>query len=150
LPRYTTLSDILAADGVKQQIGADVRALVEQQLDAKSGISATVLKAAYKVVTAFAPGYYEAKIERIVPDVLARLQPFWSDFQSSGGGQFGDYLNGRAPEVAEAVLGVTDALAQRSNRAVVVKAYNTVRGGAVEHIQAALPSVGALVEKYAA
>jgi hypothetical protein len=33
---------------------------------------------------------------------------------------------------------------------VVVKAYNAVRDGAGKHIEAALPAVGALVEKYAA
>ena len=31
----------------------------------------------------------------------------------------------------------------------IVKACNTVRGGAIKHVKAALRSVGALVEKYA-
>jgi len=32
---------------------------------------------------------------------------------------------------------------------VIVKAYGTVRGGAAKHIQAALPEVGEIVQKYA-
>ena len=150
MPTYATLSDVLNADGATQQVAADCQALVEQEISAKSGLSATVLKASYKVVTTFAPGYYDTMVARMVPSLMQKLQPYWTDFNAAGGGTFGEYLAGRGPEVAESLLGVTDALAERSNRSVIKKAYGAVRGGAGEHIQAALPSVGALVEKYAA
>jgi hypothetical protein len=147
---YSTLPDILLADGAQERITADCQALVEQELSAKSGVSATALKVAYKAVTTFTPGYYQSIVESMVPDLLHRLQPFWADFQTAGGGQFGDYLVKRGEEVSEAVLAVPDDLAQRSERGSIVKAYNAVRGGAGKHIEAALPAVGALVEKYAA
>ena len=60
-----------------------------------------------------------------------------------------DYLAKHAEEVSEALLSVTDARAAASNRPVIYKAYNTVRGGAAKHVQAALPAVGDLVHKYA-
>lgn len=147
---YSTLSDILLTDGAQQRLGADCRALVEQELSAKSGVSAAALKVAYKAVTAVAPGYYQTVVENMVPGMLTQLQPFWTDFNAAGGGQFGDYLAKRGPEVAEAMLGMTDEMAQRSQRGAIVKAYKTVRGGAGKHIEAALPAVGTLVEKYAA
>jgi hypothetical protein len=147
---HSTLPDILLADGAQQQLAADCQALVEQELSAKSGVSAAALKVAHKAVTAFAPGYYQSTIESMVPDLLDRLQPFWADFQAAGGGQFGDYLVKRSEEVSEAVLTVTDDLAKRSDRGSIVKAYSAVRGGAGRHIEAALPAVGTLVEKHAA
>jgi hypothetical protein len=147
---YATLPDILLEDGAKQRLAADCQALVEQELSAKSGVAAAALKVAYKAVTAFAPGYYQTTVENLVPELLTRLQPFWADFQAAGGGQFGDYLAKRGEEVSEAVLGVTDDMAEGSDRVTVVKAYRAVRGGAGKHIEAALPAVGALVEKYAA
>lgn len=150
MPTYATLSEILKSDSAAQQINADCRALVEQELAAKSGISATVLKASYKVVTTFAAGYYESMVGRIIPQLMDKIQPYWTDFNASGGGNFGEYLSTRGSEVAEALLGVTDAMAERSNRGAIKKAYGAVRGNASEHIQAALPAVGALVEKYAA
>ena len=150
MPTYATLSDILQSDGALQRITEDCRALVDQEVAAKSGVSATVLKASYKVVTTFAPGYYETMIARIVPKLMEKLQPYWTQFNEAGGGNFGEFLAGRGAEVAEAMLSVTDAMAERSNRSVIKKAYAAVRGSAAEHIQAALPSVGALVEKYAA
>jgi hypothetical protein len=148
---YANLPDILQADGATKQLATDVQGLVEQELSAKSGMSAAALKVAYKVVTTFAPGYYQSTVENMLPEFLQRLQPFWADFQAAGAaGTFGDYLVSRGPEVAEAVLAVTDGMARGSERPVVVKAYNTVRGGAAKNIEAALPAVGALVEKYAA
>lgn len=150
MPRYATLSDVLLADGAKQRIVADCQSLIEQEVAAKSGVGGVALKAAYKAVTTLAPGYYESRVERIVPDLMQQLQPFWADFQASGGGSFGDYLAARGPQVADALLAVTDTRAQRSNRTAVTKVYHAVRGSAAEHIQAALPAVGALVDKYAA
>ena len=44
---------------------------------------------------------------------------------------------------------MTDARAARSSRPTVIKAYKTVRGGAVKNVEAALPRVGDLVLKYA-
>lgn len=147
---YSALPDILLSDGAQQQIAADCRALVEQELSAKSGVAAGALKIAYKAVTTFAPGYYQSTVENMVPNLLRRLQPFWADFHAAGGGQFGDYLAKRGDEVAEAMLLVTDDMARGSQRGTVVKAYNAVRDSAGKHIEAALPAVGALVEKYAA
>jgi hypothetical protein len=51
--------------------------------------------------------------------------------------------------VSEALLSVTDAHAAVSTRPTILKAYRAVRGGASKHIVAALPNLGALVQKYA-
>ena len=51
--------------------------------------------------------------------------------------------------MSEALLAITDERAKGSGRPTIVKAYNTVRGNASKHVKAALPAVGALVQKYA-
>ncbi len=144
-----TLQEMLLTPQVKPQVVADVQAMVEQELASKSGISATAIKLAYKAVTAFAPGYYQDTIESMLPDMADKLQPFWADFNASGGAEFGDYLSKRPEEVSEALLTVTDNMASISQRPAIIKAYKAVRGGAGKHIEAALPNLGALVQKYA-
>jgi hypothetical protein len=146
---YSVLPDILLADGVKERLLADSKALIESELSAKSGVSAAAVKVAYKAVTGIAPGYYQSVLEHLTPRLLEKLQPYWTDFHAAGGGQFGDYLVKRGDEVSESLLSVTDEMTQRSHRTTVVKAYNAVRGGAHKHVEAALPAVGALIEKYA-
>jgi hypothetical protein len=107
------------------------------------------LKAAYKAVTAFAPGYYQEVISAMLPGMVYQLEPYWADFATSGGADFGDYLAKRGDEVSESLLAVTDEMAANSGRAAVVRAYQMVRGGAGKNITAALPALGAMVQKYA-
>jgi hypothetical protein len=144
-----TLSDALLRPDVFPHVIADCQSLVDQEVSAKSGLSATAVKVAYKAVTSFAPGYYESALERMVPLFVDRLEPYWTNFLASGGGHFGDFLARRGEQVAESLLSVTDQLASTSHRAVVVKSYNAVRGGAAKNIEAALPNLGALIQKYA-
>ena len=51
--------------------------------------------------------------------------------------------------MSEALLSVTDEHAANSERATILKAYRAVRGGAAKHVTAALPNLGALIQKYA-
>ena len=144
-----TLHEMLLSPDVQPQVVADVQALVEQELANKGGISGTAIKVAYKAVTAFAPGYYQETVASMIPDMADQLQPFWADFQTSGSADFGDYLAKRPDEVSQALLTVTDAMRDRSGRPAIIKAYGAVRGGAGKHIEAALPNLGAVVQKYA-
>ena len=144
-----TLQELFLTPENFPRLVADTRALVDSELSNKGGISGTAVKAAYKAITAFAPGYYEHAITTMLPDMIVQLEPYWADFGTSGGADFGDYLAKRGDEVAPSLLSVTDDMAQRSGRAAVVKAYQMVRGGASKNIEAALPALGAMVQKYA-
>ena len=144
-----TLHEMLLTPDVQPRVVADVRAMIEQELAGKGGISGTAIKVAYKAVTTFAPGYYQETVADMLPDMADKLQPFWADFQTSGSADFGDYLAKRPDEVSEALLSVTDSMRDRSGRPVIIKAYQAVRGGAGKHIEAALPSLGAMIQKYA-
>ena len=115
----------------------------------RPGVSGAAVKIAYKTAKTFAKGYLRETVESLLPEFVAALEPFWADFTASGASGFGDYLVKRGDEVSEALLAVTDARAQMCSKAVILRAYGTVRGGAAKHIQAALPNLGAMVEKYA-
>jgi hypothetical protein len=143
-----TLQELLLTPEKTPHLIADTQALVDDQIASK-GITAAPLKAAYKAVTAFAPGYYQEAISAMLPGMVHQLEPYWAAFAASGGGDFGDYLSKRGEEVSESLLAVTDDMAQHSGRATVVKAYQLVRGGAGKNINTALPALGALVQKYA-
>lgn len=143
-----TLQELLLTPENAPHLIVDTQALVDSEIASK-GITATPLKAAYKVVTAFAPGYYQEAISAMLPGMVYQLEPYWADFAWSGGADFGDYLSKHGDEVSESLLAVTDDMAQKSGRATVVKAYQMVRGSASRNIEAALPALGALVQRYA-
>jgi hypothetical protein len=144
----TTLQELVLTPENGPRLIADTQALVDNEIASK-GITAAPLKAAYKAVTAFAPGYYQEAISAMLPGMVYQLEPYWADFATSGGADFGDYLAKRGDEVSESLLAVTDDMAANSGRGAVVKAYQMVRGGAGKNITAALPALGAMVQKYA-
>jgi hypothetical protein len=144
-----TLQQILLAPDVQPRVVSDCLSLIEEQVSEKSGVSGTAVKLAYKTASTFAPGYLRTTVENLLPDIVEALAPYWADFSTSGGSDFGDYLAKRGDEVSEALLRVSDHHAEASNRPVIVKAYQAVRSGAAKHIEAALPAVGKLVLNYA-
>jgi hypothetical protein len=143
-----TLQELLLTPENAPHLIADTQALVDNEIASK-GITAAPIKGAYKAVKAFAPGYYEQAVSSMLPGMVYQLEPYWADFTTSGGADFGDYLAKRGDEVSESLLAVTDHMAQNSGRAAVVKTYKMVRGGASKNIEPALPALGALVQKYA-
>ena len=144
-----TLPEILLAPPVKPQVVEDCQALIDHQVSEMSGISGTAIKLAYKTANKFAAGHVHDQIEALLPLMADKLDPYWADFHAAGGSDFGDYLSKRGDEVSESLLAVTDNMAGESGRATIVKAYGAVRGNATKHVIAALPQVGALVQKYA-
>jgi uncharacterized protein DUF6918 len=144
-----TLQEILLSPEAQPKVLTDCETLIEQEISDKSGVSGAALKLAHKTVTSFAPGYYHGMLQQMLPEMVGKLEPFWADFSSSGGSEFGDYLAKRGEEVSQALLSVTDALAAGSERPVILRAYRSVRGSAAKHIEAALPRVGDLILKYA-
>jgi hypothetical protein len=140
-----TLQEILLAPDVRPNVVADGVTLVEEEVSEKG----LIIKGAYKTVTTFASGIIHDAVDTLLPDMLVKLQPFWSDFNAAGGGSFGDYLVKNGEAASEALLSVTDERAKNSDRAPIRKAYNAVRPSGVKNVEAALPRLGALVQKYA-
>jgi hypothetical protein len=150
IPMAVTLQEILLAPDTRPKVITDCYALIEQEVSDKSGVSGTAVKLAYKTVNTFLPGHVRYMVESLLPQLVGKLEPYWADFNTSGGSEFGDYLAKRGEEVSEALLSVTDARAAASGRPTIIKAYGAIRGNAIKHVQAALPNVGDLVLKYAA
>jgi hypothetical protein len=144
-----TLRDILLAPQTHPKVIDDGIALVDEQISEKSGISGTAVKLAYKAVVTFSPGHVRYMVEQLMPGMLEKVEPYWDQFQASGGGSFGDYLAKNGEQLSESLLEVTDARAEGSGRPIIVKAYKSVRGSAAKNVQAALPELGALVQRYA-
>jgi hypothetical protein len=146
-----TLQDTLLAPDVRPHVIADCETLVDHEVADMSGVTGTAVRIAYKTVRTFDAGHIPAMIGTILPSVAQALEPYWADFSAEFpvGGDFGGYLASRGDEVAEALLAITDSRQRASSRATIVKAYKTVRGSAAKHVKAALPALGALVQKYA-
>src|ERR1017187_683833 len=92
IPMAATLQEILLAPDTQPKVIADCYTLVEQGVAEKSGVSGTAVKLAYKTVNTFLPGHIRYMAESLLPEMVDKLEPYWADFNSSGGTEFGDYL----------------------------------------------------------
>jgi hypothetical protein len=143
------LAEILFSPDTQPQLVADCYALIEQEVAELSGVSGAAVKVAYKTVNTFVPGHIYHAMRALLPQLVDELESYWADFRTSGSSEFGDYLAGRGAEVSQALLTVTDARAAESGRQAVIKAYRTLRTSAGRHVEAALPRVGAVLQKLA-
>jgi hypothetical protein len=144
-----TLSEALLAPDTRPLVVADGKAVLEQQVSGLSGISGAAIKIAYKTVVVFSADHIRYMIDSLLPQMAEELEPYWTEFNAAGEGDFGAFLADHGEKVSEALLSVTDARGRASTRPVIIKAYNAVRDRASKHVQASLPQVGALVQKYA-
>ena len=144
-----SLSEKLLAKSNRAAVVSDLVEVVEQEVGEKKGISGTAVKAGYGAVRKVMPDLTKRAVVKLLPDCAVALDPFWADFESSGGGDFGDYLAGRGPEASQALLEVSDAKVAGTSREVIKKAYKPLRGKAADHVRTALPRLGATLQKHA-
>jgi len=86
-PMVATLQEILLAPETKPHVTADCMTLIQQEVSAKSGVSGATVKLAYKTANTFASGYLQAMVEKLIPEMADKLQPYWADFAASGAGR---------------------------------------------------------------
>lgn len=145
----TTIPDTLVArlltdKSKRPRILTDCVRLIDDEVASKGGLSGLAIKAAYKVVCAVKPGIIHESMDMLLDDFVTRLEPFYADHRKANASptQFGDSLNRRAGEVADALLGITDDRAKKAKNATLKSAYEKLRPQAKKHVEEAVPRVG--------
>ncbi len=144
-----TLSKQLLTKKVRPGVIKDLVEVVQQEVASKKGVSGAAIKAGYGAASRVVPNLTERALRKLFPDFARALDPYWIDFEGSGGTDFGRYLAGRGAEVSASLLAVTDAKVAGSGREPIKKVYKALRGKADGHVQAALPRLGAALQRHA-
>jgi len=143
------LAEVIKDQTRRRAVVDDGVAAVEAEVASKRGLSGKVIKAAFKMVKGVKPGFIGQVMDHLLNDFAAEVDPFYADFQSSGGGDIVSNFDGRKTEIANALLNVTDARAAKAKNKAIQKTYQKLRPRAVDHVTAAMPRVARLVEKHA-
>jgi hypothetical protein len=142
-----TLPEFLTTDK-KEQVVDDCCSLIEAEVKDKGGISGLAIKAGYSAVKGVKPGFVRNVVSDLLPEFAQALDPVWQDAKKDGK-PVAPFFNSNQSRVADALLAITDAKAQRSKSAVVKGAYDKLRGSAKKNVEAAVPRLGEMVQKYA-
>jgi hypothetical protein len=140
----TLVARLLDDKSKRPRILTDCERLIDDEVSSKGGLSGLAIKGAYKVVCAVKPGIIRESMDMLLDDFVKRLEPFYADHRKAGAApaQFGDTLNRRSGEVADALLGITDDRAKRAKNATLKSAYEKLRPQAKKHVEEAVPRVG--------
>ena len=141
------LNDILLVPGNRPKVVADCGKLIEEEVDSKGGLTGLAVKAAFAVVKAIKPGFINEAVDHMLDDFVKRLEPFWADAQAKNE-PIGALLNARAPQVADALLTISDDRAAKSTNNTLKKAYEKLRPTGKKHVEAAVPRIGRLISRY--
>jgi hypothetical protein len=143
------LKDQLLVPARRGAVIADCVTLIEDQVAAKGGLSGLAIKGAYAVVKAVKPGFVRDAVDHLLDEFVARLEPF-HEAALAAKQDVAAYFAGHPAEIANGLLGVTDARAERARNPTVKKAYERLRPTAQKHVETAVPAVGKLVARHVA
>jgi hypothetical protein len=141
------LPELLTSDK-KEQVVDDCCSLIDAEVKDKGGISGLAIKAGYGAVKGIKPGFVRHVVSDLLPEFAQALDPVWQDAKKDGRA-VGQFFSSNTARVADALLAITDAKAQRAKSAVVKGTYEKLRGSAKKNVEAAVPRLGEMVQKYA-
>lgn len=143
-----SLPSLLLDDARRAQVIKDCVALIDEEVRNKSGFSGIAVKGAYAIVKKIKPSIVEEVVDKLVEPFAQNVDPFYQEWAGAKAGSFADFLNGRANQVANALLAITDERAQKSDNRTMRSAYERLRPTGVKHVETAVPAIGALLQKY--
>lgn len=141
------LTAILTEASRRPAVVADLSALVDAEVAAKKGMSGMALKGGYGVVRKINAQFVPHAIDSMLPAFAAQLEPFHTA-AAEVNEPLSAQMRRRPDDVAEALLGVTDARAARSRRDSVKKVYAKLRPQGHKHVTEALPRLGVVLDKH--
>ncbi len=145
----TSLKDTLLTSENRPKVIADAVALVEAEVQGKSGLSGMAIKAAFAAVNKMKPALVRDAVDTLLDRFVARLEPFFAEWDSSGrSGSFGAHLNREPNRVANALLAVTDARAREIQSGPVKGAYERLRPTGEKNVEAAVPGLARALDRY--
>ena len=140
----TAVSDALLEPARRPVAVATLTDVIDAEVADKSGFGGAAVKTGYAAAKKLGGNFVSSATDRLLPQFASALDPFWA---TKGTAPFGAHLAGQSDAVADALLSVTDTKAANTSHAAAAKVYGTLRGKAKEHVVAALPRLGAAVER---
>lgn len=142
------LADVLNSPEKKDQVVRDCLGIIDAEVAEKSGLSGMAIKAGFKAVKGVKPGFIEKVVHDLLPEFANAVDPIFQESVERAQ-PASAHFEANKGRVADSLLAITDGKAERSKNALVKKTYGRLRGTAKDHVQAAVPRLGRLIENHA-
>ena len=141
-----TLRQRLANPQVRTAVAADAVSEAQSVVKERGGVRGRAAKLGMETVDRLKPGFLERHVAAMLPDWADAIDPYWSAGQAAGDPT--EHLVANAPDVADAMLGVSDAYVEKATYGRAIKAYERLRPHAPERIVEHMPRIASFVEKH--
>lgn len=139
-----TLVEQLGKDPLRPLVIQDCVNLIDAQVKQKG----FVMKSAYAVIKGIKKKFVPEVVDTLLDDWLAKLQPHYDRWATAKQSSFSDYLVARSEDVAEDLLSVTDARAEKTTHTTAKKMYTKMRDGAKKNVVEAMPDLSRTLEAH--
>lgn len=144
----TTLAEVLLAPARRDTLAADLVALVESHVAHRSGLRGMTLRAGLAAVRRRVPDVVPRAVQRLLPDLVAALEPLHARSKARDGVAFARSLKQDRAGVAETLMGIADARVQRSTNAMAKSFYARFRGAAEHEAEDLIPGLADVLGKH--
>ena len=130
----------------REAVIEDCVALIDAQVKQKN----FVIKSAYAMIKGIKKKFVPEVVESLLDDWLGKLQPHYDKWAAAKTTTLSDFLVSRSDDVAEDLLQVTDARAEKTSHTTAKKMYMRMRDGAKKNVIEAIPDLAKMIEKHVA
>jgi hypothetical protein len=128
----------------RESVITDCVELIDAQVKQKG----FVIKSAYATIKAIKKKFVPEVVDALLDDWLGKLQPHYDKWAAAKPSTLSDFLVARSDDVAEDLLSVTDARAEKTSHTTAKKMYMKMRDGAKKNVVEAIPDLAKMIEKH--
>jgi hypothetical protein len=135
-----TLAQILLAPGRRERVSGSLALWIDRYVASRGGLKGIPLKAGLAALKAVRPDALTRGVDRLMPEVVAALEPLFQQCCAANEKDFGKFLRAHLDESAAAIMGAIDARAAAS-ASKLVPLYRRLRGTIEGELRATLPKL---------
>lgn len=138
------LVEKLGTEPLRTQVIAECVDLIDAQVKQKG----FVIKSAYATIKAIKKKFVTETVDALLDDWMGKIQPHYEKWVATKPSSFSDYIIARSDDVAEDLLSVTDARAEKTSHTTAKKMYMRMRDSAKKNVVEAIPELSKMIERH--
>ncbi|MFT4703392.1 MAG: hypothetical protein ACI81R_001083 [Bradymonadia bacterium] len=146
-----SMQEVVTDPARRADVVRATESLIDTEVASQGGLTGMAIKGGYKVVKKLQGGrMIPAVVDGLLDEFVGAIEPLHAQHRENPTGSFGSYLQSHSGAAANALLGITDARAQRTSNNVLKKTYGKLRPFGEKNVKSALPGVGNLIDRFCA
>jgi hypothetical protein len=140
----SSLKERIGQQPQRAKVVADCVTLIDAQVKNKG----FVIKAAYATIKTIKRRFVPEVVDGLLDEWLDKIQPHFDKWEATKPSSLSDYMVSRSDDVAEDLLSVTDARAQKTTHTRAKKMYEKMRPAAKKDVIEAIPELSKMIERH--